>query len=147
MSDPENIVRNAEREEIQSLGAFDADYFKEIDGQDGWNALGEENCTNQQYFTVYGTGGKKLGIVGVYDSNEDKNLAHAVVEKKYRGQALAAKFYQHLLDTLKLPFITLTVNLDNTASLRATEKLPGVRKTSDEKYEQEFHKAKYVYER
>jgi len=132
---------------IQNLGDFDMQYFQEMEGQNGWLALGQENCVNQRYFTVYGSKGEKLGIVGVYDTADEKNVTHTVVDQKYRGQGLAAKFKQRLIDELNLPFITLTISLDNIASIRATEKLPGVRKVSDAEYERDFHKVKYVYER
>ena len=133
--------------EIQSLGDFDMQYFQEIEGQNGWLALGQENCMNQRYYTVYGSRGEKLGIVGSYDTSDEKNVTHTVVDKKYRGQGLAAKFKQRLMDELNLPFITMTISLENIASIRATEKLPGVKKVSDEQYEREFHKVKYVYEK
>lgn len=133
--------------ETQSLESFDMQYFQELEGQDGWLALGQENCMNQRYFTVYDNKGEKLGIVGVYDTADEKNVTHTVVDQKYRGQGLAAKFKQRLMDELDLPFITMTISLENIASIRATEKLPGVRKVSDEQYERDFHKVKYVYER
>ena len=132
---------------IKSLGDFDLQYFKELEGEDGWLALEQENCMNQQYFTVYGSNGEKIGIVGVYDTTDDKNVTHTAVDQKYRGQGLAAKFKQCLMDELNLPFITLTADLENTASIRAIEKLPGVKKVSDEKYERDFHKMKFVYEK
>jgi len=133
--------------EIQNLGAFDMQYFKELEGEDGWIALGQENCLNQQYFTVSATDSAKLGIVGVYDTADEKNIIHYVVDKKYRGQGLAAKFTQRLMDSLKLPFIIMTIDLDNLASIKATEKLPGVEKISDEQYERDFHKVKYIYKK
>lgn len=122
-------------------------YFQGLEGQNGWLALGQANCMNQRYFTVYGSKDEKLGIVGVYDTADEKNVTHIVVDRKYRGQGLAAKFKQYLMDELNLPFITMTISLENIASIRATEKFPGVRKISDEQYEREFHKVKYVYER
>ncbi|MFH0804551.1 MAG: GNAT family N-acetyltransferase [Candidatus Zambryskibacteria bacterium] len=140
-------VSEQEPIKIQYLGDFDQQYFKELDGEDGWLALGQENCMNQRYFTVYGNNDEKIGIVGVYDTVNEKNMTHTVVDQKYRGQGLAAKFKQRLIDELNLPFITITVDLENTASIRATEKLSGVRKVSDKKYEQDFHKVKFIYER
>jgi len=132
---------------IQNLGDFDQEYFQELEGENGWSAIGQENCTNQRYFVVYGSKGEKLGIVGVYDTAEEKNVTHTVVDPKYRGQGLAAEFKQRLMDELKLPFITMTIDLDNEASIRATEKLPGVKKVSDAQYEQDFHKVKYTLEK
>ena len=133
--------------EIQNLGDFDMQYFQELEGEKGWLALGQENCMYQRYFTVYGSQGEKLGIIGVYDTADEKNVTHTVVDPKYRGQGIAAKFKQHLMDELNLPFITMTISLENIASIRATKKLPGVKKISDEQYEHDFHKVKYVYER
>jgi RimJ/RimL family protein N-acetyltransferase len=135
-----------EKPEIKELGAFDENYFKELEGNDGWLALGDENYSNQTYFTVYGDNNEKLGIVGVFDTDEEKNVTHTVVDPKYRGQGLAAKFKDSLMAKLNLSFITLTISLDNIASIHATEKLAGVKKISDEQYEQEFDKVKYIYE-
>ena len=146
MEQPELQHYEQEPSEIQSLENFDMQYFQELEGQNGWLALGQENCINQRYFTVYGSKGEKLGIIGVYDTADEKNVTHTVVDQKYRGQGLAAKFKQRLMGELNLPFITMTIDLENIASIRATEKLPGVRKISDEQYESDFHKAKYVYE-
>ena len=129
------------------LGEFDMDYFKLLEGEDGWIALGQENCANLRYFTVCADDGTKVGIVGVYDTEDDKNITHTVVDPKYRGQGLAAKCKDALMDTLNLPFVTLTISLDNASSLRAADKLPGIQKVSDEKYETDFHKAKYIFNR
>lgn len=147
MEIPESLHHEQEHTEIQSLSEFDLQYFRELEGQNGWLALGQENCMNQQYFTVNGSNGEKLGIVGVYDTADEKNVTHTAVDPKYRGQGLAAKFKQRLMDELNLPFITMTIGLENIASIRATEKLPGVKKISDEQYERDFQKVKYVYEK
>lgn len=147
MNEFEPAHYDEEPTEIKNLGDFDMQYFQELEGQDGWLAIGQENCMNQQYFTVYGNKDEKLGIVGVYDTVDTKNITHTVVDPKFRGQGLAAKFKQRLIDELNLPFITMTIDLNNTASIKATEKIPGVKKVSDEEYETDFHKAKYVYER
>lgn len=133
--------------EIKNIGEFDMQYFQELEGENGWIAIGQENCMNQKYFTVFGDKNEKLGIVGVYDTPEEKNITHTVVDPKYRGQGLAAKFKQLLMEKLNLSFITMTISLENVASIKATEKLPGVRKVSDEQYEQDFHKVKYIYEK
>ncbi len=132
--------------EIKSLSAFDLQYFHELEGPDGWIALGQENCSNQQYFTVLDNDGNKLGIVGVFNSGDNKNLTHTVVDPKFRNQGLASKFNQKLMAELNLPFITMTIDLDNKASISAVKKLPGIKKVSDEAYEGEFHKVKYIYE-
>jgi RimJ/RimL family protein N-acetyltransferase len=125
-----------------SLEDFDAGYFDEVDG--GWIAIGQGNCKNIKYFTALDDG-KKVGIIGVYDTDDDKNITHTVTDPKFRGQGLAAKLKKELMKKLGLDFITLTIDLDNTASLKATEKLPGVERVSDEQYEKDFHKAKYIY--
>jgi|GEM_PF-1669018 len=136
-----------ERGTIGRFGDFDAEYFRSLEGKDGWIALGQENCRNQRYFTVHGANGERLGIVGVYDTDDDQNLAHVVVDPRFRGQGLAAKFKGRLMEEVDLPFLTLTIATSNTASLRATEKLPGVYRVSDAAYEQEFQKVKYRVER
>lgn len=133
--------------EVKELSDFDMEYFKQIEGENGWIAIGQENCKNQQYFTALGSKGEKLGIIGVYDTGIDKNITHTVVDPEFRGQRLAGKFKDILMENLDLPFVTLTIDLDNTASLRSAEKLPGVKRVSDEQYEKKFHKAKYIYER
>ncbi|MEK7643920.1 MAG: GNAT family N-acetyltransferase [Patescibacteria group bacterium] len=129
------------------LGDFDRDFFNSLEGENGWIALGQEYCTNQRYFTVFAEDGTKVGIVGVYDTEDDQNITHTVIDPKYRGQGLAAKCKDALMNSLNLPFVTLTISLDNTPSLKAAEKLPGVQKVSDAKYEADFHKAKFIFTR
>ena len=136
-----------ENKKIGEFAEFDKSYFEELEGSDGWLALGDDFYENQKYFTVFSDKGDKLGIVGVYDTAEEKNVTHTVVDPKYRGQGLAAKFKEKLMTDLNLDFLTLTIDLDNEASIRAAEKLPGVKRVSDEAYEKEFHKAKYIYEK
>ncbi|MEK7653498.1 MAG: GNAT family N-acetyltransferase [Patescibacteria group bacterium] len=149
----ESLNHEQEPVEIQNLGDFDLQYFQELQGEDGWIAIGQEkyqqDYKNQKYFTVFGTNGEKLGIIAVYDAPEVdlKNVIHVVVDPKYRGQGLSAKFQKRIMDELNLPFITVTINTDNIASIRATEKLPGAKRVSDKKYEDEFHQVKYVCER
>ena len=132
--------------EIQKFGTFDRSYFQELEGENGWIALGQENCMNQRYFTVYGNNNEKLGIVGVFDTNEEKNLTHTVVDPKYRSRGLNAKIQQYIVNELDLPFITMTIDLDNTASIKSVEKVQGIKKVSDAEYERSFHKVKYVLE-
>jgi len=109
---------------IESLSDFDMKYFKTLEGTGNWLAIGQENCKNQHYFTVLNTTSDKLGIVGVYDTDDEQNIAHTVVATKYRGQGLAKKFKDALMDKLNLPFTTLTIDLGNTPSIRAAKKLP-----------------------
>ncbi|MDO8668908.1 MAG: GNAT family N-acetyltransferase [Candidatus Buchananbacteria bacterium] len=144
MKSPESLNHEQEPAEIKSLEEFDMEFFQEMEGENGWIALGQDNCLNPQYFTVIGTKGEKLGIVGVYDTEDEKNITHTVVDPKYRGQGLAAKFKQLLMDKLSLPFITLTIDIDNKKSIRAAENL-GAIKTSSRQYEDEFHKFRYTY--
>lgn len=54
MGSPELPHFEQELAEIQSLKSFGMQYFQELEGQDGWLALGQENCLDQRYFTVYG---------------------------------------------------------------------------------------------
>ena len=122
-------------------------YFMALEGEKGWIALGQDNCRNQKYFTVLSDAGEKLGIVGVYDTDYEQNITHTVVDPRFRGQGLAWKFKQKLMDQVGLDSITLTIDLDNTFSIRAAEKIPGIRKVGDAEYEKEFHKAKYIYEK
>jgi len=61
------------------LGAFDMDYFTSLEGEDGWIALGQENCTNQRYFTVCAEDGTQVGIVGVYDTEDEKSVIHTAI--------------------------------------------------------------------
>lgn len=138
---PEKIINIAE------LAEFDLDYFHEIEGENGWLALGDDFYSNQRYFTVLSDDGEKLGVVGVYDTSEEKNITHTVVDPRFRGRGLAAKFKEVLMNKLNLDFITLTIDLDNESSIRAAEKLPGVKKVSDKVYEQKYHKVKYIHER
>lgn len=143
-----NNVENQQSPEFTSptigrLDDFDMNYFRSLEGNDGWIALGMDNCKNQQYFTVFSEGGDKLGIIGVYDTEEDQNITHTVVDPKYRGLGLAAQFKDYILEKLNLPYLTLTINADNVSSLRAAEKIPGVERVSTPEYEQEFRKIKF----
>lgn len=147
MPSPEIARHNQEQVAIENLGDFDMEYFQELEGADGWIAIGQDNCLNQRYFTVFGEQNEKLGIVGVYDTEGDKNIMHTVVDPKYRGQGLAAKFKQQLMDKLNLSFVTMTIDLDNASSIKSTQKMSGVKKISDDKYERDFHKVKYIYEK
>lgn len=52
MESPEFQQLEQESAEIQSLESFDMQYFQELEGQDGWLALEQENCMNQRYFTI-----------------------------------------------------------------------------------------------
>ena len=142
---PEN--KEVKQVNVGKLDDFDMDYFKSLEGDGGWIALGMENCKNQHYFIVYSDSGEKIGIIGVYDTDDDKNISHTVVDPKYRGQGLAGKFKDLLMDKLALPFITLTIDLDNKSSIKATEKMAGIKKVSDDDYEKEFHKVKYRFEK
>lgn len=131
--------------EISKLGDFDMEYFHKLEGENGWIAFGLDNCKNQRYFTVLGSAGEKIGIIGIYDTDEDKNVAHIVVDGKYRGRGLAPKIYQKIVDELNLPFIILTINLTNASSIRAAEKMAGIDRVSDAEYEKMYQKAKYIY--
>jgi len=142
---PPEAQREVKKIDRIKLEEFDMAYFKSLEGEKGWIAIGAENCKNQRYYTVCAEDGEKVGIVGVYDTEDEKNITHTVIDPKYRGQGLAAKCKDALMDKLNLPFVTLTIDLDNTPSLRAAEKLPEVQKVSDEKYEKDFHKAKYIF--
>ncbi|MFA5186106.1 MAG: GNAT family N-acetyltransferase [Patescibacteria group bacterium] len=151
MNNPNQPTTNEvkhEKKEVLIGGLVDLDmaYFRQLEGKDGWIAIGQGNCRNQNYFTVLSDAGEKLGIVGVYDTDDEENISHTVVDPKYRGRGLAMKFKERLMDELGLPFLTLTIDLDNTASIKAAEKIPGIKKVSDKAYEQEFHKAKYIQE-
>jgi len=120
----------------------DMDYFYQLEGTDGWIALGMENCRNQRYYIVIGENGEKLGVVGVYDTDSEKNITHIVVDPKYRGRGLPSKFYQVLLEKTGLEFLIATISRSNIASVRAHEKA-GFRKVSDPAYEDEYDKFKY----
>jgi len=89
--------------------------------------------------------GNKLGVVGVYDTNEETNITHTVVDPKFRGQGLAAKMELQLADKLGLSEMTMTVDLDNDSSLCAMAKMPDIQRTSDEAYEAEFHKVRFEW--
>ena len=97
--------------------------------------------------------GEKLGIVGLYDTEDDKNISHTVVDPKFRGQGLAKEFKLKLLDHLNEDYFVATVDLGgpdrpaNEASIKALEKIPGIQVVSDKEYEQEFEKRKYRYDK
>ncbi len=133
---------------VQGLHDFNAesdmDYFKSLEGDDGWIAIGMDNCLNQKYFIVMGDNGEKLGIVGVYDTEDEKNITHIVVDPKYRRQGLVSKFYNSLLSRVDLQFLTATISRDNIVSYKAHEKA-GFKKVSSDRYEDKYDKFKYQY--
>lgn len=144
---PERERRETEGPQISGLAPFDEGYFRQLEGPDGWLAIGQDNCKNPRYFTVQGDNGERLGVVGMYDTDEDKNITHTVVDPKYRGRGLAREFKERLLEAVGENYYVATVSLDNAASLRAMEKIPGAKVASDEKYEAEFHKRKFRFDR
>ena len=75
----------------------DMDYYYGLEGRDGWIAIGMNNCINQKYFIVIGDNNINLGIVGVYDINDERNITHIVIDKKYRGRDLTSQFYKYLI--------------------------------------------------
>ena len=81
----------------------------------------------------------------MYDTDDDVNITHTIVDPKFRGHGLARQFKDKLMSSLNLSCLTMTIDLDNTPSLRAVEKLPGVEKVSDPEYETAYHKAKFTY--
>ena len=130
---------------VKCLADFDEKYFHSIaqDGENEWIAIGMENCKNQRYYTVLGENNIKLGIVGVYDTDDDQNITHILIDPELRGKGLLQKFYAQLMREEKLPFLTATINIDNLASVKSQEKA-GFEKVSDKAYEDEYHKYKYI---
>jgi len=47
-----------------------------------------------------------------------KNVSHTVIDPAFRGQRLASKLKPILMEKLGLDFLTLTIDLDNTASIK-----------------------------
>lgn len=141
-------MENFKNPEVQfgELVDFDQKYFQSID-RDGWLALGNDEYENVQYFTAVSRDGAKLGIIGKYDFGEEKNVVHIVVDPKYRGLGWARKLESELMEITGVDFLTLTIDLDNESSLRSVQKLPGVKRISDERYEKDYHKAKFIYEK
>ncbi|MFA5128596.1 MAG: GNAT family N-acetyltransferase [Patescibacteria group bacterium] len=131
---------------VEGLADFDMEYFKNLEGKDGWIALGQENCKNQKYHTVIGEGGEKLGIVGVYDTEDEQNITHIVIDQKYRGKGLVPKFYEALMGKEDLNTLIATIDRKNRPSIVSHERA-GFKKVSDEAYENEFDKFKYKYEK
>lgn len=133
--------------ELGKLADFDQEYFESLEGEKGWIALGNDFYKNPRYFTGMSTDKEKVGIIGVYDCGPDQNILHYVVDPNYRGQGLARKLTDKIMADLNLPYVVLTIDLDNKASLRAAEKFPGIEKVSDAEHEKEFHKAKFIYKK
>lgn len=136
-----------EHVQIGELADFDMDYFRQLEGEDGWIAIGQEECRNQRYFTVVDERGEKLGIVGMYDTDDEKNITHTVVDPKYRGRKLAPEFKMKLLDVTGEDYFISTVDLDNKDSLTSMHGITNIEVTSDQEYEEEFHKRRFRYER
>jgi len=146
---PHEMPPSEERheEEQHVLDVFDKAYFERLEGKDGWIAIGQENCRNQRYFTVKDGLGERLGVVGMYDTDDDRNITHTVVDPAFRGKGLAQEFKELLLDATGEDHYVATVDLDNEASLRSMEKTPGIAVVSDQAYETRYHKRKFRYER
>lgn len=130
---------------VKGLADFDEKYFHSIaeDGEDEWIASGMKNCKNQRYYTVLGKNDVKLGIVGVYDTDDDRNITHILIDPEFRGKGLLQKFYAQLMRKEKLPFLTATINIDNIVSVKSHEKA-GFEKVSDKAFEDKYHKYKYI---
>ncbi len=132
------------------LTNFDADYFHSLEGENAWIALGSEkyqkDYNNQKYFTVIDAEGEKLGIVGIFDFDQQKNLTHIVIDPKYRDKGLLKNIYHKLMEKTGAKFLIATIDAKNIASKKAHEKA-GFIKISDEEFENEFQKFKYKYER
>jgi RimJ/RimL family protein N-acetyltransferase len=139
-------IKEEKEIKIEGLADFDLDYFKTLEGEDGWIAIGQENCKNQKYFTVVGDSGEKLGIVGVYDTEDEQNITHIVIDPKYRGKGLVQQFYGALMSRENLTTLTATIDRKNRPSIVSHERA-GFKKVSDEAYEKEFNKFKYRYEK
>jgi RimJ/RimL family protein N-acetyltransferase len=140
------VEENNNIEEIKVVGLveFDKDYFYFIskDSKEKWKAIGMENCKNQRYYTAISENNVKLGIVGIYDTEDEQNITHIIIDPKFRGKGLLPKFYDLLLQKEELSFLTATVKIDNIPSIKSHEKA-GFRKVSNGKYEKEFKKYKY----
>lgn len=120
----------------------DIKYFHQLEGVDGWIAIGMTNCRNQRYYVVIGESGERLGIIGVYDTDDEQNITHVVVDPKYRGRGLVSRFYECLLEKTKLRFLIATISRGHIASIKAHQKA-GFKKVSDSMYEEKFDKFKY----
>lgn len=116
----------------------DLEFFHSLEGEDGWMAIGMKNCMNQRYYIVIGENDKKLGIVGVYDTEDEKNITHIVINPEYRskkiGKSLLPNFYNELLKKAGLKSLIATINPDNMASIKSHEKA-GFLKVNDPKYD------------
>jgi len=124
---------------------FDLNYFQSIAGQDdNWIAIGMDNCFNQKYYIVQDEDSNKIGIVGMYDTNDEKNLTHILIDPNYRGLGLLKEFYKLLRQKENPVYLIATIDIKNISSIKSHEKA-GFRKISNEKYEKDFHKFKYKY--
>ena len=139
--------KNIEGIEIAGLDEFDEEYFYSIskDGEDEWKAIGIENCQSQKYYTVVSENNVRLGIVGIYNTDNEQNITHIIIDPKFRGKGLLPKFYDLLLQEEKPSFLTATIKVDNISSVKSHEKA-GFRKISDDEYEKKFQKYKYRLE-
>ena len=134
------------KELVEFNPEIDMSYLQQIDpdGENAWSAFGMENCFNLRYFIVVGNNGQRLGIVGVYDTADEVNITHVVIDPKYRGKGLLPKFYQQLMARTGCTKLVATIDRENMASIISHERA-GFIKTSDEAYQEEFNKFKYVF--
>ena len=63
--------KEQEKQTVGRLAEFDSEYFEQLEGENGWIAIGQEFCQNPRYFTAENETGEKLGVVGMYDTAED----------------------------------------------------------------------------
>ena len=138
----ENNVNN---EEEFKLVDFDRKFFNKISGKDSFNALNFKSLKNVHYFTVINAKNIPVGIIGIYDTNDDKYISHTVVKKEYRGKFYSKIFKDLIIKKLNLPYLTLTIDINNTNSVKSALKLQGIKKVSDENYEKKYHKYKFIY--
>ncbi len=142
-SQANGVLENAEKNvSIRELRDFDSgadmDYFRSLEGKGGWIAIGMDDCMNQQYYVAIGENDEKLGIVGVYDTEDAINFTHVVIDPEYRstktGKSLLPDFYSQLLKKTGLKSLVATINPRNIASIRSHEKA-GFREIDVPKYD------------
>ena len=132
-------IRPVEREEVKALAdlAFQIwnEHFPPIIGQaqvdymvdkfQSFHAISKQLDEGYEYFFVE-VDGEPVGYIGIKAESGHLQLSKLYIRSDMRGQKLGKMAIAFLLETAKtrgIPRIKLTVNKDNTDSIRAYEKI------------------------
>jgi len=105
-----------------TLGEFNQEFFESLD--DARQIEKPTFATEKFYHTVF-VDGEQAGVVGFIPSNSmpDTGFVQIVLNHAYRGKGLIGKIYERLIELHNLKALYATILRDNTASIRAHDKI------------------------